>query len=223
VVGSWSTPIVVNVNGRDELIMTYPEKVRAFDPQTGKELWFSEGLNPLVYTSPIYAEGLVVAFGGFYGNHLVVRAGGNGNVTETHRVWHQTRGKSGIGSGVVSGGHIYLMSGPIVYCWELATGKLAWEERVAGNGANSDSWSSMVLVDDRIYVLNHSGDTIVLRASPKFEKIAINSLGGERTNSSLAVSNGEVFIRTHKHLWCIRGAQPVSEKAAQASQPANKS
>jgi outer membrane protein assembly factor BamB len=214
VIGSWSTPIVINVNGRDELIMAFPEKLRAFAPATGKELWSCDGLNPLLYASPIHGDGIVVAMGGFFGEHMAVRAGGQGNVTATHRLWHQVKNKSGIGSGVIHNGHIYLLGGSIAFCWELMTGKLVWDERVIPTGASSDSWSSMVLVNDRIYVLNHSGETIVLRASPNFERIAVNSLGGERTNSSLAVSDSELFIRTHKHLWCIRAAGDAKKTAA---------
>jgi hypothetical protein len=60
-----------------------------------------------------------------------------------------------------------------------------------------------LLAGDRIYHLNQSGDCVVFRASPKFELIGANSIGNEMCNASLAVSNGEVFIRTHKHLWCI--------------------
>jgi outer membrane protein assembly factor BamB len=203
VVGSWSTPIVIQAGGHDELIMTYPEKVRAFDPRSGKELWFCDGLNPLVYPSPLYGDGLIVAMGSFYGNHLAVKPGGHGNVTATDRVWQQVRAKSGIGSGLIHDGYIYNMMGSFALCWELQTGKPVWEERLQGTGADSDSWSSPVLVGDRIYQLNHSGDTVIFRASPKFEKIAVNPLGGEKSNSSLAISNGDIFIRTHQHLWCI--------------------
>jgi len=63
----------------------------------------------------------------------------------------------------------------------------------------------MVLAGDRIYILNQSGDCIVLRASPKFEQLGANSIGNEMTNASLAVSDGDLYIRTHKHLWCIAG------------------
>jgi outer membrane protein assembly factor BamB len=212
-VGSWSTPILIKANGRDELIMSYPDRVRAFDPATGKELWFCDGLNPLVYTSPIFGEGLVVAMGGFFGSHLAVKPGGKGDVTSSHRLWHQVRGKSGIGTGVIHNGHIYNMYGAIAVCSELKTGKIIWEERLQGAGAKSDSWSSMVLSGDKVYILNQSGDTIVFRASPKFEKLAANSLGGEMANSSIAVSNGELFIRTHKHLWCISQAKSASAPA----------
>ncbi|MSU21069.1 MAG: serine/threonine protein kinase [Pedosphaera sp.] len=215
-IGSWSTPIIVRANGRDELVMSYPDRVRGFDPSTGKELWHCDGLNPLVYTSPLYGEGLVVAMGGFYGSHLAVKPGGKGDVTASNRVWHQVKGKSGIGTGVINDGYIYNMYGSIVACSELKTGKIVWEERVQGSGANSDSWSSMVLSGDKIYFLNQSGDTVVLRASPKFEKIAINSLGGETANSSIAVSNGDIIIRTHKHLWCISSSK--SDSAQKKSQ-----
>jgi hypothetical protein len=61
----------------------------------------------------------------------------------------------------------------------------------------------MVLSGDRLYILNKSGDCVVFRASPKFELIGANSVGNEMCNASLAVSSGDLFIRTHKHLWCI--------------------
>ena len=114
------------------------------------------------------------------------------------------KAKQRIGSGVISGGHIYILNDPgIAECFELQTGKLVWEERLKGPGPKSDSWSSMVLSADRLYVVNQSGDTFVLKASPKFEVLATNSLG-ERTLSSPAVSDGDIFIRTYKSLWCIR-------------------
>jgi outer membrane protein assembly factor BamB len=202
-VGSWCTPIVVNANGREEMIMSWPKRVAAYDPQTGKELWTCGGLNPLVYTSPLYADGMVVAMGGFGGMALAVRANGNGDVTETHRLWHHPKTKQRIGSGVIDDGYIYILNDPgVAECYELKTGKLIWEERLAGPGPDNSSWSSMVLADGRLYVINHSGDTFVLKARPKFELLATNSLG-EPDNASLALSNGDIFIRTQKALWCI--------------------
>ena len=201
---TYSTPIVVKAAGRDELIMSFPRFVRAFDPKTGKELWHCDGLNPLIYTSPIHADGIVVAMGGFFGTSIACRTGGSGNVTETHRLWQQVRTKAGIGSGVIHDGYVYYLSADgIAECLELKTGKKQWSERAKGPGPKGDSWSSMVLSGDRIYILNQSGDCVVLRASPKFELLAANSIGNELTNSSIVPSDGEIFIRTHKHLWCI--------------------
>jgi outer membrane protein assembly factor BamB len=204
VIGSWSTPITINANGRDELIVSFPERVRAFDPRTGKELWVCDGLNPLIYSSPIYGDGVVVAMGGFLGTLVAVKPGGNGNVTATHRLWKRERNKNQLGTGVIQKGYFYVLDTPgIAECLELNTGKLMWEKRVSGLGPKNESWSSMILSGDRIYVLNQSGDTIVLRASPKFEIIGVNSIGNELTNATLAVSDGEFFIRTHENLWCV--------------------
>jgi outer membrane protein assembly factor BamB len=201
--GSWTTPIVVRVNGREELIMAWPGRVAAYDPGIGKEFWTCSGLNPLVYTSPLYADDTVVAMGGFMGMALAVKAGGSGDVTQTHRLWQHPKTKQRIGSGVIHADYIYILNDPgVAECYELKTGKLVWEERLKGRGPDNSSWSSMVLAGHRLYVINHSGDTFVLRASPNFEALATNSLG-EPDNASLAVSDGDIFIRTHKALWCI--------------------
>jgi len=203
-VGSWSTPIVIKVNGREELIMTWPKRVAAYDPKAGQELWTCGGLNPLIYTSPLYSDGTIVAMGGFMGMALAVKADGRGDVTQTRRLWHHPKTKQRIGSGVIHNGHIYILNDPgVAECYELKSGNLVWEERLSGKGPDNSSWSSMVLADGRLYVINHSGDTFVLKASPKFELLATNSLG-ETDNASLAVSDGDIFIRTHKALWCLR-------------------
>ena len=205
-IGSWSTPLVLEINGRDELIMSWPGQLRGSDPKTGKELWHCDGLDPLVYASPIYGEGVLVAMSGFMGSAIAVKTGGSGDVTATHRLWKKDRTKNRICSGVIAGGHIYVMNMEgIAECLELNTGRVVWEERLTGSGPKSDSWSSMVLAGDKIYLPNQSGDVIVLRASPRFDVIAVNSIGNEMCNASLAVSDGELFLRTDKHLWCISG------------------
>jgi hypothetical protein len=80
VVGSWVTPIVIKTGQREELIMTWPETIIAYDPPTGRELWRSGGLNPLLYTSPMFGEGIVVGMSGYGGSSVAVRAGGDGDV-----------------------------------------------------------------------------------------------------------------------------------------------
>ena len=78
----------------------------------------------------------------------------------------------------------------------------------------------MVLVGEKIYIQNQSSETFVLRARPEFELIALNALDGELTNSTLAVSDGEIFIRTHKHLWCVSDkAEPAQSKAGASPAP----
>lgn len=207
--GTWTTPVVMSASGRDELIISFAYRLVALDPKTGKEFWSSKGLTPFAYASPIYSDDLLVAFGGQIGSSvaLAVKPGGSGDVTESRRVWQVPRAKSRFGTGVVWDGHLYLIADSgVAECWELATGKVLWQERLAGPGAEGGSWSSMVLADGKLYVPNKSGDVFVLKASPKFELLATNSVN-EPMNASLAVSNGEIFIRTDKGLWCI-GKKP---------------
>ena len=84
----------------------------------------------------------------------------------------------------------------------MKTGKPVWEERLKGPASKGDSWSSMVLAADKLYIVNQSGDSFVVRASPKFEVLATNSIP-ERTLSSLAPAHGDIFLRTYKALYCI--------------------
>lgn len=201
VIGSFSTPIIVNNGDRPELIMSFPLELKAFSPETGEVLWTSQGLNPLVYTSPVYDDGVVVAMGGYYGNSIGTKVGGSGDVTESHRLWQEVRHNGGIGSGVAKDGKLYYQdSGGVVYCDDMKTGKTIWKARLPGAGK---SWGSFVLAGDRIYTLSQAGDSVVFEANPEeFKVIAENDLA-EHTNSSIAVSDGELFIRTHEGLWCI--------------------
>jgi len=203
-IGSWSTPIIVN----GELIVALPSRVAAFDPGNGDERWSCRGLNPLAYTSPLDSEGIVVAMGGFGGSSLAVKTGGRGDVTETHRLWQVPKNKQRIGSGVIHGEHIYIVDDPgVAECIEVKTGKVVWEQRLNGQSAATDNWSSMVAAGEKLYAINKAGDGFVLRASPKFEVLGANSLH-ERTLSSIAPSNGELFIRTYQALWCIGDHSP---------------
>ncbi|MEM9280665.1 MAG: PQQ-binding-like beta-propeller repeat protein [Verrucomicrobiota bacterium] len=201
VIGSFSTPILVETEGRQELIMSFPERMKAFDPITGDVLWSSGGLNPLVYTSPIYDDGVVVAMGGYYGNSIGVKVGGDGDVTKSHRLWQEIRHHGGVGSGVALDGRLYYQDlGGIAYCDDMKTGENLWRARLPGAGK---SWGSFLLVGEMIYTLSQAGDTVVFRASPEGLDVMAQSDLGEHTNSSIAVSNGQLFIRTHEALWCI--------------------
>jgi outer membrane protein assembly factor BamB len=197
--GSWTTPLLVR-GSRDELILGVPRKLKGFDPKTGKELWSCAGMGPLVYTSPLRSkDGIVVAMSGFHGPALAVRTSGDGDIT-ANRLWHHTEKiPQRIGSPVLVGDHVYILNDlGTVQCLELQTGKDLWgSKRLTGS-----TWASMVAAGGRLYVTNRVGDTFVLAAKPEFEQLAKNSLG-EPVYGSMAVSDGELFIRSYKHLWCI--------------------
>jgi outer membrane protein assembly factor BamB len=199
--GSWGTPLITQVNGQDQLILGVPHKLKGFDPKTGKELWFCDGLTQLVYTSALVGDGVAVSMSGYGGSALAVKLGGSGDITKD-RLWHHPRNIQRVGSGVIVGEHVYILEETgVPHCYELRTGKEVWQVESRPGGG---SWSSMVHADGRLYVLTKNANTLVFAASPKYEVLATNSLGpGEQTHSSLVVSNGELFIRTFKHLWCI--------------------
>lgn len=178
-----------------------PPAVRSF---TG-----SSRISCFIYTTPLWGEGkLVGASGGMGGAAAIaVKPGGNGELTDTQRLWKLDRIKSGFGSGVIYQGHFYSISQEgFAECFDLSTGQSVWQERLSGPGAQTSSWSSMLLADGKIYVPNKSGDVFVLRAAPKFEMLATNSIG-ESTNASLAAANDQLFLRTDHALWCFGQAK----------------
>lgn len=201
--GSWSTPVVVRSGDRDVVVVTQPERVVAYDPETGKEVWSVGGLADLVYCSPIWDDKHLVAYGGYQGAALAVRLGGEGDVTKSHVVWREPRTRLRLGTGVLYDEKIFVsdMQG-IVDCMDVATNKQQWRERLAATGGDNAVWSSMVRSGDVLYLLNQTGDTFVFRVKPNFELIEKNSLG-EATNASLVPSQGEWLVRTHEALWCI--------------------
>lgn len=199
--GSWSTPIIVS-GEPDLMLLSAPNKLMAIDPATGKDIWHSSGLTDLVYTSPITDGEIVVAMSGFHGADLAVRMGGKGDVTETHKLWGHPKGKKipqRVGSGVMIEGHVYIYNANgIAWCINAKTGETTWEKRLGGTG-----WTSMVQIGKHLYVINEDGKTFVIDASPQECKVIAENELGELTRASIAVSNGELFIRTYKNLYCI--------------------
>jgi outer membrane protein assembly factor BamB len=211
--GSWSTPLIATVNGKEQLLLGQSRDVKAapetkhgylkgFDPKTGSELWKCRGLNSYVYTSPLYADGIAVNMSGFGGSALAVKLGGSGDITSDRLWWHEKPATQRVGSGVIVGEHVYMVDeNAVAHCYELKTGEDRWKDEPRLKGT---TWGSMVHADGRLYLLMRNGETVVLAAKPKFEVLATNTLGaGENTNSSVAISDGEIFIRTFRHLWCI--------------------
>jgi len=209
--GSWSTPILIHTAGRDELVVGLPNRLAAYDPKTGALLWFSKGLADSVQSMPLWdeANGVVIASGGDMagGSMIAVRAGGSGDVTDSHRLWRLGRMKGSIGSGVVHDGRVYMVaSDGFALCLDEKTGRKLWQKRLESTGGKGGSWSSMLLADGKIYVPNQGGDVFVLAASPEFKVLATNSVD-EATNTSLAASDGALLLRTDKSLWCIGGGK----------------
>jgi len=210
VAGTWSTPLLIRTAQRDELVMAFPNCLAAYEPQTGKQLWLSTGIDDWIFTTPVSGEGVLVAMssGAARNPTLAVRPGGEGDGTMHRRLWRLERPKGqSIGSGVICDGCLYLIAEDgALSCLELKTGNKVWEARLKGPGAKATSWSSILLAGGRLYVPNQSGDVFVLRPGPKFDLLATNSVH-EPTNASLAASEGDLFLRTDRALWCFTRAK----------------
>jgi outer membrane protein assembly factor BamB len=205
-IGSWSTPQICQADGQEQILVSYPHHVKAYDPQTGKVIWQCDGLGDLVYTSALVGDGFGVAMGGFHGPAIGFKLGGQGNVTEQNRLWrHDQRNPQRIGSGVIVGQHLFMVNeNGVAQCLDPLTGKELWTERLPESGT---LWGSLTYAAGNLYVTTKRCDTIVFKANPeKLEPVAVNSLG-EPTDSTMAISGGQIFLRTFNAVYCIEEQQ----------------
>jgi outer membrane protein assembly factor BamB len=192
-IGSWATPRIVGAPGKEQILVAFPDHVNAYEPASGKVLWTCDGLGKLVYADVAVAGGIGVATGeDEAGNCIGFRIGGE-------RLWSRPRPLE-VGTGMIVDGHLWTVdNGGFVRCTEAETGKEVLKDRLPGGAA----WSSIVSAGKRLYVTSRSGDTVVFAPDPqKFEPLAVNKLG-EATNSTPALSDGEIFLRTSQALYCV--------------------
>lgn len=198
--GSWGTPVITKIQGHDQMLLAMGEFLKAFDPHSGKELWRCDGLMDYVYTSPLYENGYAVAMSGYGKSAIGLKVDGTGDISK-ERLWRHPKNIQRVGSGILIGEHCYIVDeNGMPRCYEVKTGEEVWKVQ---DRINSNTWGSMVHAEGRLYVMMRNSETVVFNASPKYEILAVNPLGKEETNSSPAISNGEIFLRTFKHLFCV--------------------
>jgi outer membrane protein assembly factor BamB len=206
---SYTTPLWVEANGRTELVITGGDVVSGHDPATGKELWRADVLNPTrngayrLVASPLFTGGVIIA--PTRNNPLVaVRPGGSGDVANSHILWSFAQGPD-VPTPVSDGKLLYIVrDNGVVFALNVQTGATVYGPVRLPPGTYS---SSPVLADGKIYVTTEEeGVTTVFRAGPKFEVLASNTLLGDCSPyclSTIAVSEGQLFIRTASFLWAI--------------------
>jgi len=198
---SWNTPVLVPTKGRTELVVSIQNHIVSVDPDNGKEFWRAEGVHRYVCPSVVFNDDIVYAIGGGH-TSLAVRTGGNGEVSKSHGLWRLKKGAN-VSSPIYYQGHLYwTRDGSTACCQNPSTGELVYEERLPGAGR---VWSSPVLADGKLYYVSQHKGTFVVAAKPEFELLAHNVLEDDdsRTNASPIVSNGQLLLRTDRHLYCI--------------------
>jgi outer membrane protein assembly factor BamB len=198
---AYTTPLVIRVGDKDQLVSVGAYRAAAYDPLTGKEIWrvsYEDGFSNV--PRPVYGHGLVFIATGFQEPSLIaVRADGTGDVTKTHVAWRLRRGAPLTPSPLLVGDELYVVNdGGIATCIEAKTGTVVWQQRLGGTYS-----ASPVLADGRIYFLAEQGVTTVIAPGREFRRLAANPLDGGLL-ASMAVSGGALFLRTDSHLYCIR-------------------
>jgi outer membrane protein assembly factor BamB len=201
---AYTTPGLLRYGKAVEIVITGGDCVTGHDAATGKELWRANGLNPdndpsyrivaspVIFNDIIYAPTRVRPL-------LALKAGGRGDITASHLLWSTQNGPD-VPTPVTDGKHFYVVNDRgIMWCLDARTGAEVYGQQRLTPGTYS---SSPVLADGKIYATNEDGLTTVVKAGPKFEVLAENRLN-DYCLSSPAISDGQIFIRTAQHLYCI--------------------
>jgi outer membrane protein assembly factor BamB len=197
---SWNTPHLVALpGGKQELVVSVKDRVLAYDPATGKQLWSCEGIHDYVCPSIVSDKGVVYAIGGRRSQAVAIKAGGSGDVTGSHQLWRADVGAN-VSSPVVVDGHLYWVSdrNQTAYCLSTKDGNVVYAERVG------QPYASTVAADGKLYVVFRQGGAVVLPAKPEFKVLSRNRFSDRSIfDGSPAVSADRIFLRSDQFLYCI--------------------
>jgi outer membrane protein assembly factor BamB len=196
---NWSSPTSVKINGKTQLVVSGTYTIKGYDAANGKELWTTDGMTQQCIPTPVADNGLVYAVSGRKGVTMAIRLDGAQGVLSAQDIaWQSNRGAPYVPSALCFGGQYYLVDDEgFGTCLGAATGKELWRERIGGR-----FHASPVAGDGKIYYTNLQGVTAVVKPGSKFELLGRNNLG-ETIVASPAISQGALFIRGEKHLYCI--------------------
>ncbi len=200
---AYTTPLVIRVAGRDQLVSVGAHFTVAYAPDTGDEIWrvsYGDGFSNV--PRPVFGHGLVYITTGFFQPALLaVKPDGAGDVTRSHVAWQLGRGVPLTPSPLLVGDELYIVSdGGIATALDAKTGGVLWQERLGGAFS-----ASPVFADGRIYFLDEDGTTTVVAPGRAFQRLATNRLEG-RTLASMAVARQSLFIRTDTHLYRLQAS-----------------
>jgi outer membrane protein assembly factor BamB len=191
----WKAP-----DGRTQVISEAGDVLQGFDLKTGVRLWSSEVIGEGKVPSIVLGDGLAFTAGGWGGKESIkaFRLGGAGDLKESNLVWEQRKGMPKVPSMIYLKPYLFAITDVgVATCMKAATGELLWQQRVGGNFS-----ASPVAAEGRIYFLGDDGETTVIKAAPEFTVLSKNPLN-ESAQASPAISQGQLFIRTERHLFAI--------------------
>ncbi len=202
---SYCPPLIRQIEGKAQMVLSGAGCVASYDPHNGKQRWIVEGPTEQYVASLVYNGKFFFMTAGFPTYHvLAIRPDGEGDVTKTHVVWQTTKDCAYVPSPIVAGDDKYLLviaDRGIATCFDAQSGERHWAERVGPHFS-----ASPVGADGSVFFLSDRGITSIVRPGPKFTAIAKNELG-EDCRASPAISDGRIYIRGEKNLYCIGGGK----------------
>jgi outer membrane protein assembly factor BamB len=204
-IDSWATPLVVEANGKAQVVTSGMRRVRSYDAQTGEVVWEMEGLTMNPIPSPVYADGIVYLMSGFRGNSLkaVRLANAKGDITDSPAVvWTFDRDTPYVPSPLLYDGLLYFLKGNtgVLSVFDAKTGKPHYQlQRVE---ATPNVFASPVGADGKVIILGQDGSAAVLKHGPTYEVIATNKLD-DKFDASPALVDGEIYLRGYRYLYCV--------------------
>jgi outer membrane protein assembly factor BamB len=197
---SHMTPLMLEVDGRTQLLSPAGDRVQGFDPLTGELLWSAYSQGEGVTPSPAAGDGLLFTSSGFEKPTIrAVRLGdAKGDVTASHIVWEQQKGTPTQASLIYVAPYLYAVTdNGVLSCYQGTTGELVWQDRLGGKFS-----ASPVYAAGRLYFLSEEGTTFVVATGAEFRLLAQNPLG-EVCQATPAIAAGKLFIRTASQVYAI--------------------
>ena len=228
----WGTPALVDVGqDRTELVVGVPNEIWGLNPENGKLRWYAEAMQTDQFNSSVViVDDKAYAIEGRGGGSIAIRAGGKGDVTESHVEW-TGRDSGRFGTPIIYNGRMYYIANGVANCVDAATDEKVYQERLeggsaaggreegggrggrgggrggfgGGRGGFGGDYASPVVADGKLYFIKSSGETYVLKLGDTFEQLAVNRVteDSETFGGTPAISNGRLFIRSDKHLYCV--------------------
>jgi outer membrane protein assembly factor BamB len=192
-----TTPVLIDVAGKSQLVIASSGSLQGVNPTDGAVIWSTKNKGDV--PTPAYGGGLIYCDDGRGGPGMAVDPTGAGDVTKTHVKWKSRPIPEGYSSPIIAGGYVYRLHNPgILRCFELATGKQLFAERISGV---NPSISPVVTADGRLYYAG-AGKSVVLKVGPSFELLATNQLDDDGP-ASAAVAHGCLFVKGREYLYCL--------------------
>ena len=194
---SYSTPLIINVNGQNQAVVPGTQWCVAYDVRTGKEIWRLQHTGFSLGCTPIEVDGKVIIATGYGGNELVaIDPKGSGDVTNSHVLWRQSKGRPLMPSPTRVGELLYTIAdGGIAYALRHSDGEVVWRQRLGGKFSSSPFASG-----NRLLIGDHEGNVTVFRAGDEYQELARHELGEQIMASPVPIGE-DLILRTDKAVY----------------------